>query len=433
MTSRHSARWLAASTLTAGLSLGPLVSAQQGAAPPAAGGRGAAQAPQVVSPELMPDRTVVFRILAPRAQTVRVVGGDMPALAGAGRGAAAGTPAPGLMTKADNGVWSLTLGPIDPGAYRYNFNVDGVTVIDPRNSSISESNTNVWSLFYVPGSDLMDTKQVPHGAVAAVTYYSTALGRFRRMHVYTPPGYETGGSRKYPILYLLHGSGDCDEAWTSVGRAGFILDNLVAGMKAKPMIVVMPAGHTNTAAGGRGTTPAQPAASSASPSPEDDFARDFLTDVMPYAEAHYRVMSDRSHRAIAGLSMGGSQTLNIAFLRLQQFAYVGVFSSGASLGGGRGAAPASGATPAAAAATPPGPTAWETAHAANLDESALKKGTKLVWLSTGVNDSLLPNTRSTVEILKKHGFDPVFNESPGGHTWINWRNYLGEFAPLLFR
>jgi enterochelin esterase family protein len=402
----------------AGLAVGRLVSAQQAVAPPAAGGRGGAQAPPVVSPEVMPDRTVVFRILAPRAQTVRVVASDMPALAGAGRGAAPGTPAPGMMTKAENGVWSVTLGPIDPGAYRYNFNVDGVTVIDPRNSSISESNTNVWSLFYVPGSDLMDTKQVPHGSVAAVTYYSTALARFRRMHVYTPPGYETGGSRKYPILYLLHGSGDCDEAWTSVGRAGFILDNLIAGLKARPMIVVMPAGHTN---------------SSTSPSPMDDFARDFLTDVMPYAEAHYRVMSDRSHRAIAGLSMGGSQTLNIAFLRLQQFGYVGVFSSGASLGGGRGAAPPAGAAPAAAPATPPGPSAWETAHAANLDESALKKGTKLVWLSTGENDSLLPNTRSTVEILKKHGFDPVFKESPGGHTWINWRNYLGEFAPLLFK
>jgi enterochelin esterase family protein len=422
MTSRRSATWLAALTLAA-LALGSFVSAQQAAAPPAAGGRGAAQAPTVVSPEVLPDRTVVFRILAPRAQAVRVVGSDVPALVGAGRGAAPGTPLPGLMTKDESGVWSVTLGPIDPGAYRYNFNVDGVTVIDPRNSSISESNTNVWSLFYVSGSDFMDTKQVPHGAVAAVTYYSTALGKFRRMHVYTPPGYETGGSRKYPILYLLHGSGDCDEAWTSVGRAGFILDNLIAGMKARPMIVVMPAGHTNSATGGRGTAPAASAASTASPSPMDDFARDFLTDVMPYAEAHYRVMSDRSHRAIAGLSMGGSQTLNIAFLRLQQFAYIGVFSSSASLGGGRGAAPA----------TPPGPSAWETAHTANLDESALKKGTKLVWLSTGVNDSLLPNTRSTVEILKKHGFEPVFKESPGGHTWINWRNYLGEFAPLLFK
>jgi len=277
----------------------------------------------------------------------------------------------------------------------------------------------------VPGSDVMDTKQVPHGAVAAVTYYSTALQKFRRMHVYTPPGYETGGNQKYPVFYLLHGAGDCDESWTSVGRAGFILDNLIAEKKVKPMVVVMPAGHTNTTPpGGRGEPPA---------SPLDDFARDFITDVMPFAETHYRVLADRSHRAIAGLSMGGSQTLNVAFLHLEQFAYVGVFSSGAQLGGGRGAAPAPGAAPAAAPAVAAPPAVWEASHLANLDNAALKKGTKLIWLSTGVNDGLMPNTKATVEMLKKHGFDPVFHESPGGHTWINWRNYLSEFSPLLFQ
>jgi enterochelin esterase family protein len=398
--------------VTAALALTPLLLAQQ---PPATGGRGGAAA--VVSPEVAADRTVVFRLNAPQAQSVRVTGSDMPALAGGGRGGVAGGSSPGQMTRAENGVWSVTVGPVDPGAYRYNFNVDGVTVIDPRNPSISESNTNVWSLVYVPGSDLMDTTRVPHGAVAAVTYYSTALGKFRRMHVYTPPGYEAGGSQRYPIFYLLHGSGDSDDAWTSVGRAGFILDNLIAAKQVKPMVVVMPAGHTNTPAGGRGA---------AAPSPLDDFARDFLNDIMPYAEKNYRVMTDRANRAIAGLSMGGSQTLNVAFLNLEKFAYIGVFSSGATLGGGRGAA-----APAPAAAA--GPTAWETSHLANLANPALKKGTKLVWLSTGVTDGLMPNTRTTVEMLKQHGFAPVFRESPGGHTWINWRNYLAEFAPLLFR
>jgi enterochelin esterase family protein len=417
---------LAVSTIAAAFALTPFLLAQQPAAPPAGGGRGGA--PAVVSPEVTAARMVTFRLNAPNAQSVRVSGGDMPALSGGGRGAAAGTPSPGQMTKGENGVWSVTLGPIDPGAYRYNFNVDGVTVIDPRNSTISESNTNVWSMVYVPGSDVFDTKQVPHGAVAAVTYYSTALSKFRRMHVYTPPGYEAGGSQKYPIFYLLHGAGDCDEAWTSVGRAGFIFDNLIAAKKIKPMVVVMPAGHTNT-------TPAPGAA----PQPLDDFARDFLTDVMPYAEKNYRVMTDRAHRAIAGLSMGGSQTMNVAFHRLEQFAYIGVFSSGASLGGGgRGAAaPAAGTAgapaPAATPAAAPGPTAWETAHLADLDDASLKKGTKLVWLSTGVTDGLMPNTKSTVEMLKKHGFAPVFKESPGGHTWINWRNYLAEFTPLLFQ
>jgi enterochelin esterase family protein len=419
---------LSAAVIAAALLFTPYLLAQQPAATPQAGGRGGT--PPVVSPEVTADRMVTFRLSAPQAQNVRVSGSDMPALAGGGRGAAPGTPSPGQMTKGDNGVWSVTLGPIDPGAYRYNFNVDGVTVIDPRNSSISESNTNVWSLVYVPGSDVMDTRQVPHGAVAAVTYYSTALGKFRRMHVYTPPGYEAGGSQKYPILYLLHGAGDCDEAWTSVGRAGFIYDNLIAARKVKPAIIVMPAGHTNTAPGGGGRAATPAAGAPAPPSPLDDFARDFLTDVMPYAEKNYRVMTDRAHRAIAGLSMGGSQTLNVAFLNLDKFGYIGVFSSGATLGGGRATAAAPGAGAPAAA---PGPTAWETAHLANLDNPALKKGTKLLWLSTGVNDSLIANTRSTVEMLKRHGFAPVFLESPGGHTWINWRNYLSQFAPLLFQ
>jgi enterochelin esterase-like enzyme len=433
MTSARSFTRTVGATMAAALAVTSLLLAQQPAAP---GGRGGA--PAVVSPEVTADRTVVFRLSAPQAQSVRVTGSDIPTLAGGGRGAAAGTPSPGQMTKAENGVWSVTVGPTDPGAYRYNFNVDGVTVIDPRNPSISESNANVWSLVYVPGSDVTDTKQVPHGAVAAVTYYSTALGKFRRMHVYTPPGYEAGGSQKYPIFYLLHGAGDSDDSWTSVGRAGFIIDNLIAAKKAAPMVVVMPAGHTNTVpAGGRGAAPVAGAATTPAATPAtplDDFARDFLNDVMPYAEKNYRVRTDRAHRAIAGLSMGGSQTLNVAFLNLEKFAYIGVFSSGASLGGGRGAAaPAPAGAPVSAPAAAPALTPWETSHLANLDNAALKKGTKLVWLSTGVNDGLMPNTRNTVEMLKKHGFAPIFKESPGGHTWINWRNYLSEFAPMLFR
>jgi enterochelin esterase family protein len=348
---------------------------------------------------------VTFRILAPQAESVRVSGGDIP-------GNGPGAP----MTKGENGIWEATLGPIAPGAYRYNFNVNGVTTIDPRNPSISESNNNVWSMFYVPGSDVMDTREVPHGAVASVTYYSSALKKFRRMHVYTPPGYETGKD-KYPIFYLLHGAGDCDEAWTSVGRAGFILDNLIAAKKVKPMVVVMPAGHTSAQGFGGG------GARGAAPSGPDEFTRDFVGDIMPYAESHYRVMTDRAHRAIAGLSMGGSQTLNIAIPHREKVSYVGVYRSGliGAFGGGR-----------AGAAPPQGPT-WEEQHTAELDNAAAKKGLKLVWFSTGVEDGLMNTTKGTVELLKKHGFNPVFKESPGGHTWINWRNYLAEFTPQLFQ
>jgi enterochelin esterase family protein len=214
------------------------------------------------------------------------------------------------------------------------------------------------------------------------------------------------GQTKYPVFYLLHGAGDSDEAWTSVGRAGFILDNLIAAKKAKPMIVVMPAGHTSQAGGGRGSS--------------DEFIQDFLNDIMPYAESHYRVINDRAHRAIAGLSMGGSQTLNAALPHLDKFAYIGVYSSGLIGSFARAGAPA-----------PTGPS-WEETHKAELDNAAAKKGLKLLWFATGVDDGLMPTTKGTVAMLEKHGFNPVMKESPGGHTWINWRNYLNEFAPQLF-
>ncbi len=361
--------------------------------------------PQVTSPEVQTDRHIVFRILAPQAETVKLSGGDIP-------GNGSGTP----LTKGEKGVWEATLGPVDPGAYRYTFNVNGVTVIDPRNPSISESNSNVWSLVYVPGSDFEDTKDVPHGAVASVTYSSKALGKFRRMHVYTPPGYETSTS-KYPVFYLLHGAGDSDEAWTSVGRAGFILDNLIAAKKAKPMVVVMPAGHTRMD-------------NSRLPGVADEFVQDFHSDIMPYVEQHYRVLTDRSNRAIAGLSMGGNQTLNIAMPHLDKFAYIGVFSSG--LIGEFGALRRPGADAPPAQPPPTGPS-WEQRNIAALDDANFKKGLKLVWFSTGKDDFLLKTTLGTVDLLKSHGFKPVYLESAGGHTWLNWRDYLDEFAPLLFQ
>jgi enterochelin esterase family protein len=182
----------------------------------------------------------------------------------------------------------------------------------------------------------------------------------------------------------------------------------------------MPAGHTNAGGGGRG------AAAAGGPPPRDEFVDDFVKDVMPYVEKHYRVITDRSHRAIAGLSMGGSQTLNIGIPNLDKFGYIGVYSSGI-LGGGRGAAAATNGTPA-----PPFGAAWEQQNQSSLDNGANKKGLKVLWFSTGVEDGLMPTTKNTVELLKKHGFSPVMKESPGGHTWLNWRNYLIEFTPQLF-
>ena len=399
--------------------LAPAIHAQQG--------RGGAAQPQVTSPEVLPDGKIVFRILAPQAQAVRLAAGDIP---GVGQGT--------QLTKGENGVWETAVGPVAPGSYRYNFNVDGVATIDPRSPFISESNNNVWSLVTVPGLEFADTKQVPHGAVSAVTYYSTALARFRRMHVYTPPGYERG-SDKYPVFYLLHGAGDSDHSWSSVGRAGFILDNLIAARKAKPMIVVMPAGHTRRGAGGAGAI---------GRTATEEFVNDFVKDVMPYVEKNYRVQNGRANTAIAGLSMGGNHALQVGIPHLDKFGYIGVYSSGLlgafpQLGGGRrGAAPAPApAAPAAPAAAPPAaappaaPTAaeWEKLHQANLNNASLKKGLKLFWFATGKEDFLLTTTNATVELFKKHGFDVVYKETAGGHTWINWREYLNEFAPRLFQ
>ncbi len=358
--------------------------------------------PQMVpvnSPEVMPDGKIVLRILAPDAIKVGLQSSDMSGM----------VPNDLTFTKNKDGVWEATAGPLVPGAYRYVFTVDGASVVDPSNTSTSESNNNVWSMVYVPGADFMDIKRIPHGAVAEINYYSKSLKRFRRMHIYTPPGYEAD-NKKYPAFYLLHGAMDCDDSWTTVGRAGFIMDNLIAGKKAKPMVVVMPAGHTtkNFGMGGgvRGMV--------------DEFSEDFTKDIMPYVESNYRVLKTRKDRAIAGLSMGGMQTLEIAMSDLDRFSYIGVFSSGIfGMGGnmqGQSDSPN-----------------WEEQHKDMLDSKNLKKGLKLLWFATGSEDFLIETSKASVEMLKRHGFSPVYKESSGGHTWANWREYLNEFAPQLFQ
>jgi enterochelin esterase-like enzyme len=367
--------------------------------------------PIVNSPEVLPDGRVTFRILAPKAESVGLQASDILGLERSGPQFARG----------DNGVWEATIGPVNPGAYRYTFMVDGVSVVDPRNPSVSESNNSAWSLVYIPGSEFMEAAKGTHGAVASIYYFSSVLGRHRRMHIYTPPGYELD-STKYPVFYLLHGAGDCDDSWSSVGRAGFILDNLIAAKKAKPMIIVMPAGHTSASfgfGGGRGIG-----------SMIDEFSQEFAKDIMPYVESNYRVLTERRNQAIAGLSMGGMQTLNISMSDLGKFAYVGVFSSG--IFGAAPIKPAPGA-PAPSAPAPAQEPDWEQQHLAMLDNAELKKDLKLLWFATGAEDFLLNTTKASIEMLKKHGFSPVYKETGGGHTWTNWREYLNEFAPQLFR
>lgn len=352
--------------------------------------------PQVVSPEVGDAGTVTFRIYAPNATRAMLTSPDVQGIEQGG--------AP--MVRSEEGIWETTLGPVEPGAYRYHFSLDGVNVVDPSNPKTSESNAHTWSLVYVSGSEYWDTRDVPHGAIAEVTYYSSSLQAFRRMHVYTPPGYEAGGG-EYPVLYLLHGASDSDDSWSTVGRAGFILDNLIASGEAVPMVVVMPAGHTGPFSfGAPGGLPIA------------DFTQDFIDDIRPYVESHYRLVGDRAHRAIAGLSMGGAQTLEIAFRSLRDFGYIGVFSSGIFEMGGGG--------------PPAGPT-WEDRNRTALDDAEAREGLRLLWFATGRDDFLLQVSRATVGMLEGHGFEVVYKETEGAHTWLNWRRYLVDFARQLFR
>jgi enterochelin esterase-like enzyme len=359
--------------------------------------RAGAQPPRVISPEVGENGAITFRILAPKASSVKISAGDIQGL-GQGK----------ELTKGTNDVWEVTLPGVPPGTYRYNFNVDGLAVIDPRNPKNSESNDNIWSLVHVPGIDYQDTKDVPHGAVSEVTYWSSTLNKFRRMHVYTPPGYELGKG-KFPVFYLLHGASDSDNSWSTVGRAGFIMDNLIAAQKAKPMVVVMPHGHTGSFRSG-GPRPAT-----------DEFLKEFTDDIMPQVEKRYRVTTDRKSRAMAGLSMGGGHTINIGIPNLQKFAYLGVFSSGVF-----------GIVPRAGATAPQGPS-FEERNAKILDDAKLKGGLKLFWFATGKDDFLVETTRATVAMFKKHNFNVVYKETEGAHTWLVWRVYLNEFVPQLFQ
>ncbi len=351
------------------------------------------QQPSVKSPEVLPDKRVVFRIYAPKASEVSLTGDWISQGRGTG----------GNLEKDENGVWSMTVGPLVPDFYSYVFTVDGVRVIDPKNVLVKPGIASLDSLVEVPGDEMAyeSTRDVPHGEIRTVWYSSKALDTMRSMHVYTPPGYETG-TKKYPVLYLLHGSGDDDAGWSTIGRAGFILDNLLAGNQAVPMIVVMP----------NGSMPRTPGGSAASSS--DQFTAELLDNVMPYVEKHYRTAANRENRALAGLSMGGGQTLRIAPGHLDTFAYIGVFSAGVRVNATE---------------------QFQTSAAHFFDDSArTNKMIKLFWIGVGEKDKLTrASAGNLAEVLKAHGITYQFHESEGGHTWINWRHYLNDYAQLLFR
>ena len=276
------------------------------------------------STEVGPDHKVTFRIYAPKADDVSLSGD----FGGAGK-----------MAKDDKGVWSLTVGPLRPDFYTYTFHVDGVRTIDPKNAIIKQGINSLESMFLVPGpeAEFETTNDVPHGVVHIAWYRSGTLDAVRSMHVYTPPGYERG-SDKYPVFYLLHGAGDEDSGWNTVGRAGFILDNLIAANKAVPMIVVMPNGSMPRPANMprfEPGAPPSPEATAAFRAAQNRFTNELLNEIVPYVERHFRVKTGQENRALAGLSMGGGQTFQVVSTHPDEFAYVGVWSG--AVGGGRNA------------------------------------------------------------------------------------------------
>jgi enterochelin esterase-like enzyme len=343
----------------------------------------------IVSPDLRPDRSVTFRLRAPNAKAVSVVGA-WP------QGGSVG------MSNDGQGVWSASVGPLAPEIYEYGFVVDGLRIVDPGNPNIKPQRSPNTSLLEVPGTPplLHEFQDVAHGTVRSHTYRSAALGRLRRLHVYTPPDYDRDRAR-FPVLYLFHGAGDNDATWTAGGRAHWILDNLIAQGKAKPMLVVMTDGHAASfqLGGPGGLAGLNPNVVA--------FEKDLLQDVMPFVERTYRVREGAANRAIVGLSMGGGQSLTIGMNHADRFAWVGGFSSAV------GNAPT-------------------TLAPALSDVDATNKRLKLLWIACGQDDFLIGNNRQFAEFLKGKGVRHQFLETEGNHSWPVWRKYLAQFVPLLF-
>jgi enterochelin esterase family protein len=370
------------------LSLGFSSSVLAQAPPP---GRPAAEPDTLQSPEVHPDGRVTFRLRAPRASEV--------AVAGEWTRPAANTPE--KLTRDDKGVWSITVGPIEPNIYIYVFNVDGMTITDPVNPLVKLRARTSASMVEIPGGKPWELRDVPHGTVEILTHASRVLGgAMRQIYVYTPPGYDKKGLARYPVVYLLHGNNDLAAGWTMAGRANIILDNLIAEQKALPMIVAMPWGH------------ALPFGSKPSPGKagnNDVFEQYLLRDVVPLVEGKYRTALGRANRAVVGLSMGGAQALQIGLGHRDSFASLGIFGSGMIRAD------------------------FEARYQSLADERAAGKKLALLYVGVGKDDPTQARAKELSDTLTAHGLPAHYQEVDGGHTYPTWRKLLVETAPLLFR
>jgi enterochelin esterase family protein len=354
-----------------------------------ASGAVVAQTPRgdtLVSPEVRSDRRVTFRVRAPKAAEVSLFGDWM-------------TPnTQQAMTRDEQGVWSTTAGPLEPGLAIYTFTVDGVTVPDPVNPRMKLRARTSASLVDVPGNPpaLWEARDVPHGVIEVNWQKSNITGDTRAYQVYRPPGYDASRSTRYPVLFLLHGNNDTAAGWTDVGKANFILDNLIAEKKARAMIVVMPWGHAVPYAGSQSNNTAA-------------FERYLLEEVLPQVEKKYRVARGRENRAIVGLSMGGGHALQIGLGHLDVFSAVAAFSSAV-------------------------PNNFENRFKALLDDSAgTNKKLQLLWIGCGRQDTAFERNAKLSEMLTAHHVTNTFYPTDGLHNFTVWRRYFAEVAPLLFR
>jgi enterochelin esterase-like enzyme len=369
--------------------------------------------PRIVSPEIATDNSVTFNIYAPDANSVVLNGSWM----GVGENKE--------MIKGYRGVWSVTINPLEPSMYNYNLILDSVNIIDPANPIIIRDVNRYSNTLIIPGkgSELFEVKNVPHGSVSKVWFDSPSLGLIRRMCVYTPPGYEDSKG-KYPVLYLLHGGGGDEDAWTTLGRANYILDNLIAQGKAIPMIVVMPNGNANQTAA-MTDMPFQ-AESSRTQEPMDIqneqavidgtklYPNSLVKDIIPYIEKHYRVTANCENRAIAGLSMGCLQTQITYITYPELFRYVGCFSLGIHFNNQFAAISNKILIPA-------------------YDKKLTTLNNNLFYIGCGTEDFCYEGVQTLRKKLDEHKFEYFYNETGGGHTWSNWREYLSDFAQRLFK
>lgn len=374
----------------------------------------------IISPEIHDDNSVTFRLNAPNAKKVEITGDFLPPLKIETPRGISEAPGRAELVKNEKGIWEYkTEGPLPSELYSYAFYVDGFRTLDPANVFMIRDVATVTSQFIIGDghADYYIVKDVPHGSVTRRWYDSPTLKEQRRITIYTPPGYESS-NETYPVFYLLHGSGGDEEAWIALGRSAQIMDNLIAQGKAKPMIVVMPNGHTqNASAPGESSREYHPAMGGG---PREAVAtmEDSFGDIINFVESNYRVKKDKANRAIAGLSMGGRHSAAISAQYENTFDYIGVFS----------------APPISAVRI-----ADEAERAKAVDEFVKKlevqqkNGFKLYWIACGNSDFVYQELPFCFKKMDEIGFKYTYRESDGGHIWRNWRIYLTEFAPMLFK